>query len=355
MHSDQIEGDSRRPQPPILEFDFNESMSYDPKNALDGRHSAFSGKPLVIEDEPKKFANHLDEDGNRHHQSAAYLGCEPAILEPEHKLDDVEKQYEREVALQKSKDEHNISQASFIQEHISFIKQNQSHIEMETGFIAKDEQHSFGDELLLNSVMSPRVFEDKEMRSLGVSESIKVQQSNIEQNGNPIDLSPLRNELQHEKISGNVNLFSLNYSSLSNFAQYASDQEDVSLNSSMAALGKIKSFEKQNYFGNSTISDAEKSKHYQGHSSSDQQSLFIDVAPYSLHYNVNENRARQSNSFLNAYDKVKKLSFEEQEQDSLEQALNLRIKTMHPHQKQSDARISTHDITGHKLGSQFSH
>lgn len=142
----------------------------------------------MIEDEPKKYA--LLDDSNRLHQLPANTGSETAMLDPDHKIDDSERLYEREVALQKSKDEHNISQASFIQEHISFIKQNQSHIEMETGFIAKDEQHSFGDELL-----SPRVFEDKEMRSLGVSESIKVQQSNIAQNSNQIDLSPLRNEM----------------------------------------------------------------------------------------------------------------------------------------------------------------
>ena len=219
MHSDQIEGSSPWPQRPLLELDFHESTSYGLKNAVTSYPTAFSVKPLMIEDEPKKHANHLDDDSNRHNQPVANLSSEPAILEPDHKIDDGDRQYEREVNLQKSKDEHNISQASFIQEHISFIKQNQSHIEMETGFIAKDEQHSFGDELLLTSVMSPRVFEDKEMRSLGVSESIKVQQSNIEQNSNPIDLSPLRNELQHDKAGGNVHLFSLNCSYLSNFAQ----------------------------------------------------------------------------------------------------------------------------------------
>ena len=118
---------------------------------------------------------------------------------------------------------------------------------METGFIAKDEQHSFGDDLL-----SPRVFEEKEIRREGLSESIKVQQSNIAQNHNQIDLSPLRNELQQnaDKGGGSINLFSLNTSCLSNLAQFASDQEDISLNSSMTAMEKIRSFEKQSCIGN---------------------------------------------------------------------------------------------------------
>jgi len=118
---------------------------------------------------------------------------------------------------------------------------------METDFIAKDEQHSFGDDLL-----SPRVFEEKEIRRAGLSESIKVQLSNIAQNHNQIDLSPLRNELQQnaDKGGGSINLFSLNTSYWSNLAQFASDQEDASLNSSMTAMEKIRSFEKQNCLGN---------------------------------------------------------------------------------------------------------
>ena len=53
-----------------------------------------------------------------------------------------------------------------------------------------------------------------------------------------------------DKGGGSINLFSLNTSYWSNLAQFASDQEDASLNSSLTAMEKIRSFEKQNCLGN---------------------------------------------------------------------------------------------------------